>query len=132
MFLKPTDTLVERVAIAKTAPTVDFLYFPRQDYEGKPWSNWGDSLAINDGFNRMGVGAKVNVFPAGKSGATSRLGSRESSIGIGYGYCSGQEAVAHFGLGKYERVDVEVQLPHGKGKLTKKNVAANQRNVEQP
>lgn len=46
-FLEPTATLVEGVAIAKTAPTVDFLYFPRQDYEGKPWSNWGDSLAIN-------------------------------------------------------------------------------------
>lgn len=46
-FLKPTDTILDGVAIAKTPPTVDFLYFPRQDYEGKPWSNWGDSLAIN-------------------------------------------------------------------------------------
>jgi hypothetical protein len=46
-FLQPTETLVEGVKIAKTPPTVDFLYFPRQDYEGKPWSNWGDSLAIN-------------------------------------------------------------------------------------
>ena len=46
-FLKPTATIAKDVSIAKTAPTVDFLYFPRQDYEGKPWSNWGDSLAIN-------------------------------------------------------------------------------------
>lgn len=46
-FLKPSDTIGMEIAIAKTPPTVDFLYFPRQDYEGKPWSNWGDSLAIN-------------------------------------------------------------------------------------
>ena len=46
-FLKPTETIAKEVLVAKTAPTVDFLYFPRQDYEGKPWSNWGDSLAIN-------------------------------------------------------------------------------------
>ncbi len=46
-FLKPPGTLLEGVAIAKTAPTVDFAYFPGQDYPGKPWSNWGDSLAVN-------------------------------------------------------------------------------------
>ena len=55
----------------------------------------------------------------------SRTGSRE--IAAGYGFCSGQEAVAHFGLGKEEAVDVEVILPHGKGKLTRKGVKANQR-----
>jgi hypothetical protein len=44
-FLKPPDTLRAGVAIAKTPPTVDFLYYPGQTYAGKPWSNWGDSLA---------------------------------------------------------------------------------------
>ena len=83
-----------------------------------------------NGVNRMGVGSKVHVFPVGKSDAASRIGSRE--ISIGYGYCSGQEAVAHFGLGKAERVDVEVELPHGKGKLKKKDVAANQRIILTP
>ena len=39
---------------------------------------------------------------------------------------SGQEAVAHFGLGKEAAVDVEVVLPHGKGTVTRKGVAANQ------
>lgn len=29
--------------MAKEAPTVDFQYFPGQDYPGKPWSNWGNS-----------------------------------------------------------------------------------------
>lgn len=46
-FLKPPETLAAGVTIAKTAPTVDFAYFPGQTYEGKPWSNWGDSLAVN-------------------------------------------------------------------------------------
>jgi hypothetical protein len=46
-FLKPTATLKSGVAIAKTAPTIDFHYYPGQTYPGKPWSNWGDSLAVN-------------------------------------------------------------------------------------
>ncbi len=45
-FLKAPAAIGKDVAIAKTPPTVDFLYYPGQDYEGKPWSNWGDSLAI--------------------------------------------------------------------------------------
>ena len=49
-FLKPPATLQPGVAIAKTPPTVDFLYFPGQDYPGKPWSNWGDSLAVGDKY----------------------------------------------------------------------------------
>jgi hypothetical protein len=83
-----------------------------------------------NGVNRMGIGAKVHISPAGKPDVASRIGSRELSIGSGY--CSGQEAITHFGLGKTERVDVEVELPHGKGKLTKKDVAANQRIVVTP
>src|SRR5262249_17346436 len=43
-FLKPPASL-KGVAVAKAAPTVDFLYFPGQTYPGKPWSAWGDSLA---------------------------------------------------------------------------------------
>src|SRR5262249_5531218 len=45
-FLKPPSTLREGVAIAKTPPTVDFLYYPGQNYPGNPWSNWGDSIAV--------------------------------------------------------------------------------------
>ena len=46
-FLKPISKLLPGVSIAKTAPTVDFLYYPKQTYPGKPWSVWGDSLAAN-------------------------------------------------------------------------------------
>ncbi len=47
-FLKPTETLRPGVAIAKTAPKVDFLYYGGQDYDAKLWSAWGDSLAVGD------------------------------------------------------------------------------------
>lgn len=49
-FLQPPDTLQAGVQIAKTAPTVDFAWFPGQDYAGKPWSNWGDSLVVGDKY----------------------------------------------------------------------------------
>ena len=46
-FLKFDGALKDDVAIAATAPTVDFLYYPQQTYPGNPWSNWGDSLTAN-------------------------------------------------------------------------------------
>jgi hypothetical protein len=83
------------------------------------------------GINRMGIGSKVKLYPAGKLGdASTLLGWRE--INAGYGYCSGQEAVAHFGLGKTEAVDVEVMLPYNRGMLMRKNVKANQRLTVKP
>lgn len=71
-FLKPTDTIKRDVAIAKTPPTVDFLYFPRQDYEGKPWSNWGDSLAIN-GKYYASIGDHLSQLSA--NGDPQRVGN---------------------------------------------------------
>lgn len=92
-----------------------------------PGGNWLDiRVEGTKGVNRMGIGSKVKIYPAGKLGKPSALaGCRE--INIGYGYCSGQEAVAHFGLGTLERVDVEVILPHGKGSFTQSDMKANQR-----
>ncbi|MBI1309856.1 hypothetical protein GC176_01005 [bacterium] len=46
-FLQAPDTLRDGVAVAKTAPTVDFLFYPGQNYPGKPWSNWGDGSVAN-------------------------------------------------------------------------------------
>lgn len=45
-FLKPMGTFKDDVSIAKKAPTVDFMYYPGQDYAGKPWSVWGDGCAV--------------------------------------------------------------------------------------
>jgi hypothetical protein len=44
-FLARPDTIGDDIAVATTPPTIDFAYFPGQTYEGKPWSNWGDSTA---------------------------------------------------------------------------------------
>lgn len=69
--------------------------------------------------------AHDGIYVAGKLGnSAGLLGCRE--IGTGYGYASGQPAYAHFGLGTSTQVDVEVILPHGKGKLSRKGVTANQ------
>ena len=93
-----------------------------------PGGNWLQiSVEGMRGVNRMGVGTRIHVYPAGQPNAAARIGSQE--IRVGYGYCSGQEAVAHFGLGQVDRVDVELDLPHGLGKLVKKDVAVNQRIV---
>jgi hypothetical protein len=91
-----------------------------------PGGHWLDvRVEGTDGVNRMGIGAKVNVYSAGKLGQSAALlGCRE--IAAGYGYCSGQEAVAHFGLGDEQSVDVEVVLPNGKGRIVRNDVAADQ------
>lgn len=62
-FLKPPETLRKDVSVAKTVPTVDFLYLPGQDYPGNPWSNWGDSVAANGKYyasigDHLAVGGK--------------------------------------------------------------------------
>lgn len=46
-FLKPVKELPAGVTIAKKPPTVDFMFFPGQNYAGRPWSNWGESVVHN-------------------------------------------------------------------------------------
>src|SRR5205085_2787615 len=62
-FLKGPATLDKGVAVAKEAPTIDFLYYPGQNYPGKPWSNWGDSVAAGGKYyasigDHMAVGGR--------------------------------------------------------------------------
>jgi hypothetical protein len=62
-FLSAPGTLREGVAVAKTPPTIDFMYYPGQNYLGKPWSNWGDGLAVNGKYysaigDHLAVGSK--------------------------------------------------------------------------
>lgn len=84
-----------------------------------------------DSVNRMGIGAKVRVYPAGKLGDPRELlGCRE--IAAGYGWCSGQEAIAHFGLGMAAAVDLEIELPHRKGTTARRGVQANRRLTVKP
>jgi hypothetical protein len=103
----------------------------RNETPGGNWLQVCVEGSGSGGVNRMGIGAKVTVYSAGNLGeASALLGCRE--ISIGYGYCSGQEAVSHFGLGKQESVDVEVTFPHDKGKAVQKGVMANQRLTIKP
>ena len=71
-FLLPPASLREGVEIAKTPPTVDFLYYPGQDYPGKPWSCWGDSLAVN-GKYYSSIGDHLAI--SGKGDRTDGNGS---------------------------------------------------------
>ncbi len=92
-----------------------------------PSGNWLDvTVSGTNGVNRMGVGSVVRMYIAGQLGQpTGLLGARE--ISVGFGYASGQEAIAHFGLGATEKCDIEVILPHGKGRRERRGVTANQR-----
>lgn len=49
-LLQAGPNLRPGVKIAKTAPRIDFLYYPGQDYPGNPWSGWGESLCVGDKY----------------------------------------------------------------------------------
>jgi hypothetical protein len=49
-FLTPGSTLREGVEIAKVAPTVDFAYYPEQNYIGNPWSHRSDGIVVGDKY----------------------------------------------------------------------------------
>lgn len=98
--------------------------------ETRPPSGSGRWLQVHlqgeDGTNRMGIGAKIRIYLAGRlADASALLGCRE--VSTGYGYASGQPAIAHFGLGGEAAVDLEILLPHDRGRLVRRNVQANQR-----
>ncbi len=54
-FLQPPGSIRDDVMIAKTPPTIDFLFYPNQEYPGKPWSNWGDGC-VADGKYYSAIG----------------------------------------------------------------------------
>jgi enediyne biosynthesis protein E4 len=94
-----------------------------------PSGNWLDvSVQGPAGVNRMGIGSMVRIYRAGQFGQPEALlGQRE--IAVGHGYASGQEAIAHFGLAGEKSCDVDVILPHARGRLEQRGVEANQRIV---
>ncbi|MDA1138825.1 MAG: CRTAC1 family protein [Planctomycetota bacterium] len=76
-------------------------------------------------LNRMGIGARVSVFPAGRLGEASSLISCQE-IATGYGYASSHDAVAHIGLGTLESCDIAIELPGSESKMYRKNVQVDQ------
>lgn len=94
-----------------------------------PGGHWLQVVVAGSGqVNRAGIGSRIRVYPAGKLGdAGSLLGCRD--VAVGFGYASGQPAITHLGLGAHDKVDLEVLLPHGRGRLTRTGVGADQRIV---
>ena len=87
--------------------------------------HWIRVKVVGRTINRMGIGSTITVYPAGKLGdRQALLGYQE--IGTGYGFCSGQEPVAHFGLGGAGRCDIEVTFPYGRGNVRLPATAADQ------
>jgi hypothetical protein len=138
-------TLRERKIIyAAPGPTADYdndgrldMFLPMWWPEARslllknetPGGNWLD-VTVHGGkqLSSTGIGTRINVYPAGKLGdAKSMIGCRE--IATGFGYASGQPAIAHFGLGSVDLVDLQIVLPHGRGTLERKGVKANERMV---
>lgn len=82
-------------------------------------------LELEEGPNRNGIDARVDIYRPGK------LGNYEDLIGtriitISNGYSSGYEAIAYFGLPDFENVDISVSMPCGGPVLTAKSVSRNQ------
>ena len=85
-----------------------------------PGGHWLQvDLECDGKVNRTGIGARITV----RRGDVL-LGCRE--VQSGYGYASGQPATVHFGLGKEETVDVQIDLPHGGPSVRVKDVKADQ------
>lgn len=57
--------------------------------------------------NTMGIGAVVRAYSAGHVGEPEHLLARHD-ITVGTGYASGEEALAHLGLGEVTRCDIRV------------------------
>ena len=75
-----------------------------------PGGNWLQVRVEGKKMNRMGVGAQVRLYVAGKVGDKSALlGFQE--ITLNGGYSSGRPAIVHFGLGKVDRCDIQITLP---------------------
>jgi len=66
-MIKRPEWAREEVTMAKTAPTVDFTFYPGQNYPGKPWSNWGDG-SVHNGKYYSGVGDHMAVGRKGGDG----------------------------------------------------------------
>jgi len=82
-----------------------FLLF-RNVTEG---GHWLDVRVRGDGkrYGTMGIGSIVRVYRQGHAGEREHLLGRYD-MAIGYGYASGQEAIAHFGLGAETNCDLVV------------------------
>ena len=82
-------------------------------------------LELEDGPNRNGVDARVDLYTRGKLGIEEeRIASR--IITVSNGYASGYEAIAYFGLPDHKAVDIRVSMPCGGRVYRAEGVQRNQ------
>ncbi|WP_166819953.1 CRTAC1 family protein [Thalassoroseus pseudoceratinae] len=100
--------------------------------------HWLDVRVIGPrGVNRMGIGSRIELYEPGRLGDSDALISSRQ-IQVGFGYASGQEAIAHFGLGERKHCDILVTYPsradltHELKTTSIRNVEANQRLTVRP
>ena len=123
-FSKPP--LERAVGYYASSPIVDFDRDGRVDFFLGAWFDWDETPSIlfrnvtegghwlivrvagSGRRNTMGVGATVRVYEAGRAGEPDALLQR-SDIVVSNGYSSGEEALAHLGLGTNAVVDVVVR-----------------------
>lgn len=90
-----------------------------------PGGNWLEVRVEGKKMNRMGVGAQVRVYKAGKVGEKSALLGYQT-ITLNGGYSCGRPAIVHFGLGKVATCDLEVTLPSREKPLVLAGTKVNQ------
>ena len=106
-LLAPQDNLKPGVQIAKTAPKVDLIYYPEQNYEGHPWSVWGDGLTVGTKyFSAVGdhLAPKGNAFVFEYDSKTSRirtLASTAKTINLPEGHYMPGKIHSRIDLGSY-------------------------------
>jgi hypothetical protein len=97
-----------------------------------PGGHWLQiAVAGSGGVNRQGIGTRILVYPPGRLGDRTAIHACQE-IAVGFGYASGQEAIAHIGLGDLATCDVQVIWPHAKGSIERRGVNADQRIVLSP
>lgn len=89
-----------------------------------PGGNWLQVRVEGTKMNRMGVGAQVRVYAAGKApGKSSLQGFQE--ITVNGGYSSGRPALVHFGLGQVEACDLAITFPSRSTPLVQRQTSVN-------
>jgi hypothetical protein len=87
-----------------------------------PGGNWllVQVKGARPGFNPMGIGAILRAYPPGTAGQAAAQLTRYD-LSIGNGFASGEEAIAHLGLGAATECDLVITwqgvrkvLPHVK------------------
>lgn len=94
--------------------------------------NWLQVRVKGKKMNRMGLGAQVRLYAAGKVGEPDALLGYQQ-ITVNGGYSSGRPALVHFGLGKPDTCDLEVTLPSRSEPVILRKVKGNRLlTVEEP